>query len=219
MRLALPLLAAVALASSCQSIVRPRDMALPELARAKVASDFHTYDLRRIGILPPEGADLNSETVRVLQDQLFGEFASEVPFEVVLLTPEDLAEIRLSDPYQRGVYKAETVVGISRRFNLDGMLVGTVLARQDYPPLRLDLHMDLVAAETGMAIWSSTVGLRSDRPDVQAGLEAYYGNGLPSTDDSWATSMLSPSQFSRFAAHQLAMGLGVAAAWQPPVEG
>lgn len=205
-RLALFLAAAATLAS-CQSLVRPRELPVPELARAKAASDYDTYRLQRIGILPPSGADLTPADARELQDVLFGEFGHEAAFEVVLLTAADLAEIDLSDPYRHGVYKPETVVGISRRFRLDGMLVGTVLARQDYPPLRLDMHMDLVAAETGMAIWSATVGLRSDRQEVQAGLEAFYGNGMPHTDDSWATALLSPSQFSRFAANQLARAL------------
>ncbi len=203
----LPVLALAALAAGCQSIVHPRDMPQAELARAKVASDFHTYRLRRVGILPPAGEDMAPATARALQEALFGEFSATAPFEIVLLAADDLAEIQLSDPYQRGVYKPETIVGISRRFHLDGMLVGTVLARQDYPPLRLDMHMDLVAAETGMAIWSSTIGLQSDRAPVQAGLEAYYGNGLPNTDDSWATALISPSQFSRFGANQLAATL------------
>lgn len=200
----LPLLAVL---GACQTIVHPRNLPMPELARAKVATDIGTYRLQRIGILPPSGAGMTDHAAAELQQVLFGEFTLEAPFEVVLLSQADLAEIDLSDPYQRGVYQAETVIGISRRYNLDGMLVPTVLARQTYPPLRLDMHMDLVAAETGMAIWTAAVGLHGDRPDVQAGLEAFFGNGMAHTDDSWASSLLSPSQFSRFAANQLALAL------------
>ena len=155
MRRLLPILAGCALAAGCQSIIHPRDLPMPELTRAQVATDFGTYGLRRVGLLPPAGENMTSLQAADLQDQIFGEFVTLAPFEVVRLTAADLAEIQLSDPYQRGVYKAETIVGITRRFNLDGMLVGTVLSRQDYPPLRLDMHLDLVAAETGMAIWSS----------------------------------------------------------------
>ncbi|MDF1800005.1 MAG: hypothetical protein P1V81_12575 [Planctomycetota bacterium] len=206
MRFALAI-AALALSSACQTIVHPRDLPMPELARAKSASDIGTYRLHRVGILPPVGDNLPPAEAQDLQELLFGEFSATAPFEVVLLRAEDLAEIDLSDPYRRGVYKAETIVGISRRYKLDGMLVGTVLSRQDYPPLRLDMHIDLVAAETGMAIWTAAVGLRGDRPEVRQGLEAYYGNGLANTDDSWATALLSPTQFSRFAANQLARTL------------
>ena len=55
-----------------------------------------------------------------------------------------------------------------------------------------------------MAIWHAAVSLQADRPDVRLGVEAYYGNGAPMSDDSWTGALLSPSRFARFGVWQLA---------------
>ena len=201
------LFATAALGSGCQTIIHPRAIQAPELASSKAAADFRSYHLGRVGLLPVSGMELTPAEAVELQELCYSEFSERTGFELVLLTQADLAEVVASEPYLRGVYRPETVLDISRRFLLDGMLVPSVSHRQNYPPQKLNMHVDLVASETGMTIWSSSVALQADRPDVVKGVEAFYGNGLPMSDDSWATALLSPSQFARFGIWQMARAL------------
>ncbi|MFT6715259.1 MAG: hypothetical protein ACJAVJ_002551 [Planctomycetota bacterium] len=198
---------ALALLASCNSLFIPRSIPQAELASFQRAGDFDTYRLRRIGLVPVAGTVLSESESLELQAILYSEFAGATAIEVVLLSHKDLAEISASDPHLKGVYRAETVIGISKRFRLDGMLVPTAIQRQSFPPQRLSMQVDLVSAETGMAIWNASINLMADQDPVVRGLEAFYGNGEPITDDSWSLSLLSPSQFARFAAWQLAQGL------------
>jgi len=190
--------------TGCQTILRPRAIDAPALAAAKVASDYQVYDLERVGVLPVVCKDATLEEREQLQEIVYNEFSQVVDYELVLLTVDDLAEVTASDPYLRGGYQGETVLGISERFNLDGLLVTIVSNRKAFPPQKLNVQADLVATETGMAIWHAAVSLQADRPDVRLGVEAYYGNGAPMSDDSWTGALLSPSRFARFGVWQLA---------------
>jgi len=202
LKLLLP--AALLLTTGCQTILRPRAVDAPNLAAAKVASDYQVYDLARVGVLPVTCHDATLEEREQLQEIVYNEFSQVVDYELVLLTEDDLAEVIASDPYLRGGYQGETVLGISERFNLDGLLVTIVSNRKAFPPQKLNVQADLVATETGMAIWHAAVSLQADRPDVRLGVEAFYGNGSPMSDDSWTGALLSPSRFARFGVWQLA---------------
>jgi hypothetical protein len=198
---------ALAFFASCQSLRPPRDLPQAQLASFTRARDFDTYSLARVGILPVKGDNLTEREAHELQQILFSEFASATRMEIVLLGSQDLLEISSSNPHLTGVYQTETVIEISKRFRLDGMLVATAIQRQAYPPQRLSLQVDLVSTETDMAIWNGSINLMGDNSTVTEGLEAFYGNGKPVEDDSWSTALLSPSQFARFAAWQIAQGL------------
>lgn len=202
LKLLLP--AALLLTTGCQTILRPRAVDAPNLAAAKVASDYQVYDLARVGVLPVTCHDATLEEREQLQEIVYNEFSQVVDYELVLLTEDDLAEVIASDPYLRGGYQGETVLGISERFNLDGLLVTIVSNRKAFPPQKLNVQADLVATETGMEIWHAAVSLQADRPDVRLGVEAFYGNGSPMSDDSWTGALLSPSRFARFGVWQLA---------------
>jgi hypothetical protein len=71
-----------------------------------------------------------------------------------------------------------------------------------YPPQLLALQADLVSAETGLVIWSSTVHLDASDPRVLDGLQVYYGN--EDDREAWRVALLSPERFARFAAFQIA---------------
>ena len=205
--LRLTLALGLALLSSCQNIEYPRDLPQAQLASFRRAGDFDTYHIGRVGILPVAGQALTEADSVQLQEILFTEFASATRMEIVMLNKQDLAEITLNEPHMKGVYTPDAVIGISKRFRLDGMLVATAINRQVFPPQRLSLQVDLVSSETGMAIWNGGVNLLGDNVEVANGLEAFYGNGKPLADDGWTVSLLSPSQFARFGAWQIAQGL------------
>ena len=108
-----------------------------------------------------------------------------------------------SDPYRRGWYKPKTIIGLSQRYSLDGILFGVVTQERFFPPLLLSLQVDLVSAETGLVIWSGKVDLDASDERVVDGLRLYYG-AQQGDDEDWHVALLSPERFARFAAFQIA---------------
>jgi hypothetical protein len=196
-RRALPLI--VVLAGAC---VAGREPHMPRLANAVVSSDFESYELRRIGLPPFVTRDGAPGHEVDLQRAFHSELSQSTPFEIVLLDERDLAELTASDPQRRGWYDPRTIIGLSRRYDLDAILFGTITQQRFYPPQLLALQVDLVAAETGLVIWSSGVHLDAGDQRVLEGLQVYYGSE-PGSDD-WRVALLSPERFARFAAFQVA---------------
>jgi len=182
-------------------IVLPRSN-MPRLASAVVSSDFETYRLRRIGLPAFRGRNLTPELGLALQRALHSELSQSTPYEIVQLDGGDLAELESSDPYRRGWYKPKTIIGLSRRYSLDGILFGTVTQQRFFPPQCLSLSVDLVSAETGLVIWSGSVDLDASDERVVTGLRLYYSDD--DDGENWRVALLSPERFARFAAFQIA---------------
>lgn len=181
-------------------VTRPREM--PSLAHATVSSDFETYRIHRVGLLPFSGAEVTAEHARALQHAFHSELSQSTPFEVVLLDEHDLEALEKSEPYRRGWYRPKTIIGLSKRYSLDALAFGTVTQQRTFPPQVLALQVDLVSAETGLVIWSAAVHVGADDPRVRDGLALYYGN--EDDEEAWRLALLSPERLGRFAAFQLA---------------
>jgi hypothetical protein len=195
-------------AAGCQTTPTEPEL-LPSLARTRASDDFASYDLRRVGILPLSGAPI--ERTGELHASLGFELARRAPFEVITLGATDLAELQLDQPHARGRYTPQTILAIARRFRLDGIFVGTVTHLQAFSPQSLGLQLELVAVETGLVVWSSSIDLDTSELRVRDSLEAYQAGrvaGGDSTDDVQVL-MLSPASLSRFAAGEIARTLEV----------
>lgn len=199
----IPALVVVLLAAACTSL----ESSGPEgLATAQVAPDFESYQVRRVGLLPFVGADVDRASAQLLQQSFYAEVSQSTPFEIVLLDATHLAEIPASQPYTRGWYDPRTILELARRFRLDGLLVGTVMQMQTFPPQKLSLALELVSAETGLVLWTSTVHLDAADKRVSESMRAYLKHHRASdgTYDNLTLGLLSPSSFARFAAWQVA---------------
>ncbi len=191
--------ALAALLASCAS-----GPTIPEtLATARVSPDFKSYELRRIGLVPFNGTEsADPDGAALLAQAFYLELSQSTPYEVVMLESTDLAETTESEPHRRGWYDPRTIIELSRRYQLDGLFVGTVTQHKSYPPQQLSVGMELVSAETGSILWTSQVHLDAADRRVRESLEAYVqserGQG------SSQLSFLSPSSFARFAAWQMA---------------
>ena len=188
--------------TACQSVPEA-----PLLAVAKLAPDFETYQVRRVGLMPIPASGLESvEERQVLDDftaSVRSEFARTTPYEWVSLSELDVAEVPVSDPMRTGNYQASTLITLARRFSLDGLLFVSLIDQDPYPPQRLSAAVELVAAETGQVIWNAAVQLDASDARVRTGLEAYYG-ALHEEATDWHVALLSPRRFADFAAWQLA---------------
>lgn len=201
------LIAACALGMSAACITIP-ERRMPALAQAQVSNDFDTYGVRRIGLMPFEGADLNAALASALEAGFLAEIGGAGEFEIVALSTTDLDEVASSEPYRRGWYRPKTIIELTQRYRLDAILFGTVTQHRFYPPQTLGLQIDMVASETGLVIWSSSVHLDAADPRVMRGLELFYTRPEDDGDDaasgSWEVALLSPERFARFAAYQVA---------------
>ena len=189
------------LALGASGCLTPLDPIMPDLARAQVASDLDTYRLERIGLLPFSGEVLPARRRAELQQALHTELSGAGPYELVLLTEKDLAEIETSEPYKRGWYRPRTIIDLSQRYQLDGLLVGTVTQLRFYPPQILGLQVDLVASETGLVVWSAQVHLDAEDRMVRQGLDIFYSGDRDRQAGKLA--LLSPERFARFAVFQV----------------
>ncbi len=174
---------------------------------ARVVQDFSSYQLERVGLIPVSGEQITPEQEAVLQATFYSELSRSTSFEIVVLDKDDLAEVPISDPVRRGWYNTRTILGVSERFNLDGLLIGTVTDLQTFHPQRISVQFDLVSAETGLTLWSSSLHLDAGDQRVREGLQTFYSFGAgdsAASGEPWELSLLSPRRFARFAAWQIA---------------
>jgi hypothetical protein len=190
--------------AACKSAPTREDAQL--FATARVVTDFESYDLHRVGLLPLVGQEVWSDQSEPVQSGFLSELSRTTPFEVVHLGTADLAEIPGSDPYRRGWYDPRTIIALAKRYQLDGVFVGTLADAQFFAPQRLAVQLDLVACETGAAIWSGSVHLDASDANVRDSLMTWATDatamdyrGSEPTD----LALLSPRRFARFAAWQL----------------
>lgn len=175
------------------------------LATARIAPDFETYALERVGLVPLLGRPLDPEQGEVLHSAIYTELSRQTPYEIVPLDAHDLESIEVDDPYIRGRYDPALIIDLSRRFHLDAIVVATVTDYQYFTPQRLSLHLNLVAAETGASIWSSSVHLDGADEKVQRAIRTFYESNEAleeSGGQGWEIAILSPRLFARFGVWQ-----------------
>ncbi len=194
----------VALAG-CRSSA-PREV--PVLSTARLAPDFETYVLRRVGLMPVTG-QVDGPAARMVQEELFAELSRSTPYEIVVIQPGDLEEVRTSDPLRYGAHRPALLIELSRRFRLDGLVFSQVTHRRTFQPLAISMHAELVVSETGQVLWTSSVHLDATDERVRRGLEGFYAREHRAEDGGagWELALLSPLRFTRFAAYQIALQL------------
>jgi hypothetical protein len=203
-KLAVALVAA--LATACYSTP---PIVIAPLSTSRSALDRASYDLRRVGIVPFTGAQIDGEQSRMLQTAFALELARRGRFEVVQLAAEELAEVDQSQPHLRGAYDPRTLLELSHRYRLDGLVIGTVAELQWHPPLEIAVGVELVSCETGLIVWSSSVQIDTEDPHARKAMEAWCEaeRSAGSSNDGVGLVLISPSRFARFAAREIARGL------------
>lgn len=195
---------ALALVTALAACVQTRQ-AVPTLASARVVSDFDSYKVHRVGVMPVVGAALSPERSAQLQGALFAEFSAATSYEIRSLSGADLAEIQPVDPHRQGWYSPRTILDLAHRYQLDALLIATVTDLQPFPPQRLALQVDLVSCETGQTLWAAAVQLDASQSRVRSSMEVWAREELGDVNENgWEIVVVSPRRFARFAAYQLA---------------
>ena len=138
-----------ALMVACRSTPRPP----ASLAISARVADFHTYGLRRIGVLPFNGEALTKADAADMSEVFCGELGFRTGYEWVRLGESDLAEVSQGDPYLRGLLSparrdrvgAPLSVGCAAGWYGDrSAYLPSATARRDARPLgRRDRQRDL----------------------------------------------------------------------------
>jgi hypothetical protein len=196
-------LCAVALLAACSTVRK----SIEPLAVVRLAADREQYELRRVGILPIEAVDMRFEDQRALQAALALRLSAEMHAEVIVLSRAEAAEIPSHDAYLTGRIDPDAVLGLARRFNLDGLVTTNVTDRRTYAPQRLGLEVELTSCDTGLPIWSASLRLDAAQERTQASLRAWFDaeRGTEANNESADLYLLSPQRFAEFAAAQVGM--------------
>jgi uncharacterized protein YceK len=174
------------------------------LGSARAVHDFHAYRVQRVGIFAPRGSDVDAETALAFRDALADAFAASTPYEIVPLGEVDLEAVARLDSVRTGRTRPEPLLDIARRASIDALLVPRVVDYRPYEPVRIGMEVDLVAAETGLAIWTGRV--RVDTGDAQTleALEAWQVLTRSGGASEHAVDVLSPRRLGEFVAAELA---------------
>lgn len=193
------LLFALGLAACASS----KQQEVPVLATGRITSDFASYSVRRVGLLPIHASADELATDGDLEQAFQAELAASTGYEVVQLAPADLLELGRLDPHRRGAYAAESLLELRRRFLLDAVAVASVSSRRVVAPQRLGLQLDLISCETGATLWSARVMLNAADAETREALEI-WSQQHTKTEGGAELALLSPRRFARFAAWQIA---------------
>lgn len=190
------------LAASC---VSTETRAMVPIGTAKAAADFASYDIRRVGVLPPRGETLDAELSDALRDALRSAFAAETPYEMIPIGASELESLDTPDSMRTGRTEPRIVLEVARRAGLDAILATRVVDLRFYEPVRLGLEVDLIAVETGLVTWSSQV--RVDVGDLRTldAIQSWQESRRAGTESDRAVDVLSPRRIGEFAAAQVAM--------------
>ncbi len=196
-------------AASCASCAMVHREPPPELARTRFVSDYPTYSLRRVGLLPIAGLEGDPRRQAEFAQAFLFEFARSAPYEVVALDAGQVAEVDPSRPHERGAYSARTVLELAQRFRLDGLLMGEVTQLEVYSPQLLAVQLELISAETGLAIWASAVHIDGGDRDLTPNFEHFRRMQRDDAQGSadLQVTLLSPARLARFAAFEIARTL------------
>jgi len=175
------------------------------IGTARAAADFESYDLRRVGVMPPQGDGLDPDFVLALRDSLAGAFSAETSYELLPLGAAELESVGTLDPVRTGKTRPETILEVARRTGLDGLLTARVVDLRPYEPVRLGIEVDLIAVETGLVIWSSQVRVDTGDAYTLEAIAAWQGSTRAGGEAERAVDLLSPRRLGEFAAAQVAM--------------
>lgn len=174
----------------------------PLLATGKITSDFASYSIRRVGLLPIQSEGSDGAGDEALEQAFHAELVASTGYEVIVLSQHDLLELDALQPLRRGSYSAASLLELRRRFLLDAVAVGVVSNRRVVPPQCLGVQLDLISCETGATLWSSRVLLNAADAETREALATWSEQHTDSIDGAELV-LLSPRRFARFAAWQV----------------
>lgn len=186
---------------------------VPLLSRAQIATDFDTYAIRRVAVLPiatPRDAHVpNHNELRALQEDLTSFVAMGTPYEAISLTPAELSTVDIGAPRLLGRWSIPGLIDLAETYDVDAVLYAEITRERVYAPLAIGAHAELMSVDTGQVIWNAMIELDATDEPTREALERYYGreDGANDGGTRWEVALNSPRRFARFAIWQLVQQL------------
>ena len=188
--------------ASCS--VFPRDPE-PKRVNAYLADDRDISSVRRIMVLPFwEAPGVRADLGRI-HNAFHDELTKLQRFEIVPLPPDAREDDLINSTLHRGKISTGSLVSLSERYHLDGIMVGTVTSYRPYSPPHLGMRVQLISIHTGDTVWAAE-GLydASDARTVED-LEHYYQTSQATDETGHGVELywISPSKFASYVSYRL----------------
>ena len=176
---------------------------IPVPAHFGKASDVDA--VRRIMVLPFDCAPGVTADTTVLRATLLAELAKIQRFEIVPLPDGADEDSAVYQGLRRGLISTEVLAALGQRYQLDGVLLGTVTGYRAYRPPQLGLRVQLLSLHTAAAVWAADAFYDSADAAVIDDIRHYSASALAEPDSlhDWEIVLISPQRFATFVAHRL----------------
>jgi len=162
-----------------------------------------TY-LHRVLLLPFE-YDVDREAVI---DEITAAFAVELRkigrFEVIVPDGRKAKMLSENKIWDKGSININTVLRLSRNFDIDAIIFGSITHYRPYEPMLLGLKIGMISADNGIILWSAD-GVYDSNENEVAELVKYYFDSTHQKSSlyGWKLILLSMRRYSQFVANQI----------------
>ena len=199
--LVLLVLALLLAVSGCQLTRLPH----PKPVNWYLAHPNDVISVRRIMVLPfREAASVTADT-HAVRAAFLAELSKIQRFEVIPLPTGATGDHAIYRALIRGRVSAESLVALANRYNLDGVLVGTITGYRPYLPPHLGLRAQLFSVHSGSFIWAAEGLYDANDARTMEDLEHYQKSFLAeeSSMHGMRINLLSPRRFASYVSHRL----------------
>ena len=170
-----------------------------------LAENADLVNVRRVVVLPfttAAGVDADTESLR---DVFVKEFMKLQRFELVPIELGANEERVLRRALDGGRISTAGLVGLAKRFNVDGIVLGTITSYRAYVPSHLGIRAMMVSLHAGSIVWSAE-GFY-DAADARTTEDIrHYAQNVVHDDENlhgWEMHLISPNRFASFVSHRI----------------
>ena len=126
-------------------------------------------------------------------------------FEIVPLPTGAQEDELINQSLHRGRVSTEALVSLSDRYNLDGIMMGTVTSYRAYVQPHLGMRVQLMSIHTGSIIWAAEGLYDVSDARTMEDLRHYYLNSqtTEATRHGVEIYLISPTKFASYVSHRL----------------
>jgi len=191
-------------AAGCMHLTR-RTVKMFKPHNVYVAKHFDWSGMRRVALAVLTNESEHPRAIDSLRANLAAELQAAGLFEVVVLPPRQVRDLSLK-VRRSGRYDESVLVELHRRYNVDGLLVGTLTQYRPYRPMKIGvvLHLISINEATPVASIDALWDMRNRR--VAQAARAYAQKHLKDCENPASAELIihSPDLFQRFVCRQIA---------------
>lgn len=187
---------------SCDMFARKPE---PKRVNAYLADSRDMSSVRRIMVLPfAESPGVSADLDRV-REAFISELLKIQRFEIVSMPRGAREEEVINRSLARGRLSTSALVSLSDRYNLDGVMMGTVTSYRAYTPPHLGMQIQLISIHSGETVWAAE-GLydASDARTVED-LNHYFMSSRADDETGHGVEIywISPTKFASYVSARL----------------